>query len=416
MKKRILSVLVMSALILSMTACGTSTDAPEATEATGVTTTAAEEEKTEAETEAPAETEETTTTTEAPKEVQKITSKPEIHSISDRCMIFEQDGTTYVYNIADNKMYTTDEEIYKANGCVAQTSSYNIYNLETKETYDAKLFNDRYLTDYIPVYKIEESFEGTTYMFGIIDKNGDWALPLSADYEICKLKMKSDIYEATESMVYINRDIVYDWRTDTLLTSNDFGGKSFINYYNNSILLGEYIDKDGTYRNIEKYDMLTKETTSLYDGNAYVYIYNGTMIRDEVSGKTLILDRNLDIVCDASDYNVSYVQKISDNYVTFLATNDAGNDYAIMLDKNGNKIVEPFMSNSLIYTVNDYAMFINAKKITKIINCKTGEMTDCNYELYSVNTGTIVVESEGAYYIADISDPDTLINPFEIAE
>ena len=53
MKKRILSAIIMSALVLSLTACGASTDAPEATEGAEVTTTTAvaEGEKTEAETE-----------------------------------------------------------------------------------------------------------------------------------------------------------------------------------------------------------------------------------------------------------------------------------------------------------------------------------------------------------------------------
>ncbi|MBQ7835542.1 MAG: hypothetical protein IJ385_07130, partial [Ruminiclostridium sp.] len=109
MKKKILSVLLMSALILSMAGCGASTETPEVTtEGAEVTTTAAaEEDVAEATTTTAPETEAVTTTTEAPVELPEITG---YKLFMNSCLSFSADGKNYVLNIADKKMYEYELE------------------------------------------------------------------------------------------------------------------------------------------------------------------------------------------------------------------------------------------------------------------------------------------------------------------
>ena len=202
MKKRILSTILMAAIMLSMAGCNGSTETSETTTegAEVTTTTAAEEGTTEATTTVP-ETEETTTTTEAPKETPKITSEPKIYN---DCMVFEADGKNYVYNITDKAMYEYEGEggIGDSIGNIIRTDD-KIYNLKTKELYDVKMHSVN-LYDYNPVYKVEESFDGDTYYFGIIDKNGEWVLPMSSDYAICEYKFTGDLYGVSSSLVNFN--------------------------------------------------------------------------------------------------------------------------------------------------------------------------------------------------------------------
>ena len=113
------------------------------------------------------------------------------------------------------------------------------------------------------------------------------------------------------------------------------------------------------------------------------------------------------------DYFARKVFDATEEYVIFIADGADGDRYVMILDKDGNRVVEPFESGSTqnAYIIGDYAVVED-----KIINCKTGEIKTVDYEEISGYTGKMLVQSDGAYYLADISNPETLINPFEIAE
>ncbi len=427
MKKKILSVLLMSALVLSVASCGTSTETPETTTegAEMTTTAAADEDVAETTTTTAPETEEVTTTTEAPKETPKITSEPKIYN---DCMFFEADGKNYVYNIADKKMYeyNGESDVYGANGKIIINGSC-LSNLETQETYDGKLFRTNSVYEYNPVYKIEESFDGDTYYFGIINKNGEWALPMSSDYVICKDKtlfstialLDSSRFVCSSSSLLLSGDgkTIYDWKNDKVVTAQELGKTSIANVNGNIALICDWIiDPD----NIESYNTVTGESISIYDEECKLLDTNSgkVIVVDYKNEYMAILGDNFEKLYEITGYEARSVLDANENYVAFPSKGADGGNYIIILDKDGNRVVEPisYKANTGFIIDNYVILGSGATPVEKIINCKTGEIIDYKCEQFSASTGMMVVESDGAYYLAHISEPDTLINPFEIAE
>ncbi len=411
MKKKLLCIVIAAAMSMSFAACGEAEATPDTDDSGAEVTTTAAAEDTEAGGDA---TEETTTAeTEAPKEVKKITEWPKF--LFKDGMVFEVDDITYIYNIADNKMYDCGEDtvVYSACGKIA-CLDHKLHNLETGETYDVELYNRDYVDEYNPVYKIEKSFDGDTFYFGVIDKNGEWVVPLSSEYEICKDESAQDFDVRGGYMVC--GFSLYDWKTDkmTETPNNRWAGLS------DGILISEGHSYDYDYY---KYDPATGERTLLYEGNhsdneGFVgrTQSNGTWISDGKDEYTIVLDKSLNKICEF-DYYASCVYAANEDYVVFESSND--NDfYIIILDKDGNRVVEPFSSGQggSFVMIGDYVM-----NGSRIINCKTGEIKewadDYAYEIFNFfpEAGKILVTFDGAYYIVDVSDLDTLINPFESA-
>lgn len=411
MKKKLLCIVIAAAMSMGFAACGEAEATPDTDDSVAEVTTTAAAEDTEAGGDA---TEETTTAeTEAPKEVKKITEWP---SIFNDCMVFEVDDITYIYNIADNKMYDCGDDpgVYSACGKIACLDR-KLHNLETGETYDVELYNHDYIGEYNPVYKIEKSFDGDTFYFGVIDKNGEWVVPLSSEYEICKSEYAQDFDVRGGYMVcgLLGGSLIYDWKTDKMTELYDrWDGLS------DGILIVEGYSDDYDYY---KYDPATGERTLLYEGDSSDDSFgwrtqsNGTWISDGKDEYTIVFDKSLNKICEF-DYYANYVYAANEDYVVFNSPN--GNDiYTIILDKDGNRVVEPFINPySGLVMIGDYVM-----NGSIIINCKTGEIkewaNDYGYELFNhfPEAGKLLVTFDGAYYIVDISDLDTLINPFESA-
>lgn len=436
MKKKTLSVLIASALILSLAGCTGSTETPESTiEGAEVTTTAAAEEE---KTEAPAETEETTTTTEAPKEVPKITVEP---IIMNNDLIFKADGKTYIFNIDTKKMYEYEgtAEVTNLYGNVAYMhSKYKYYNIEEKEYYDGDVFKYEAL-EFNPVYKLEESFDGNTFSFGIINKDGEWELPLSSEYSVCsQIDNHSFIVNVTSSMVeFSSPNIIYNYKNDKIISKEDLFPQIHRWYtVNDDMVVFCAVDPDTYKECYYKYNTSTDELTLLCDYeyaacerlqfiSGVAWIYNDY----DAAIKNFVYDEEINKVHDL-EYASYNVYAATDDYVVFAAsnTNSITDMYALFLDKDSNRICEPIKikdaTSCKACIIGDYILFDQdyyGSRITdggkaSIINCKTGEVTDFEYEDISHETGMLLTEKDGEYYLVHVSDPETLINPFEIAE
>lgn len=452
--KKIVSMALIAALIVSAAGCGEKV--PAETISKVEITTAATETVKETTTEKTAAdenlTEETTTeaTTEAPpKEVEKI---KDYKLFQHGCLVFNINNDSYVYNAVDNKMYElsgdiTARDIDYINGKIITTGTYynEIYNIETGETYDFKPAGDEMLgLKSIPVYKVEKSFDGDTLYFGIIDNNGEWVLPLSADYAVCKTKhfeINSNVNAVGENDSYLifkygDAVYAYDYKNDKLLSAEDLNCKKIIclelkpKYVSGNNLL---LYKVGGESNIGVYNTQTGETKILdeMDSNGYLDIYNNYNNPNEifaifnrdyenVAYQIAVIDSDCNILdFDLSEYSVDTVWDATEDYILFTAVNPNGNYYTLITDKNGKCIVDPIEGayRDSSYFKGDYAI-LSPKHI---INCKTGEVKTyaddkISIEAFDKDSGMLLMKSDGAYYLADPSDPDTLLNPFELVQ
>jgi len=164
-------------------------------------------------------------------------------------------------------------------------------------------------------------------------------------------------------------------------------------------------------KNIGVYNTQTGETKIL-DGigseDSYFDIYNANEIftihnRDHANNiyQMAIIDSNCNALdFDLSEYSVQTIWDATEDYILFTAVNPNGNYYTL-----------------ITYFKGDYAI-LSPKHI---INCKTGEVKTyaddkISIEAFDKDSGMLLMKSDGAYYLADPSDPNTLLNPFELAQ
>lgn len=441
MKKRILSVLILCALTLALAGCGGKTESPaptsESTESAETPTTqesedaaAADEkqEQTEAATIATAESTAEIAEEEPPREIKNITK---YKSFGNGTLFFEIDNTGYVYDILENKMYDYDtkelKDIYYACGKLVADGDTTITNLETMKAYEGKrlLIDDPnyQLMAYNAVYSVKEDFDGNVYSFGILGSNGEWVLPMSSEYAVCDLLKSSlnslTVNKVTSSFVIFNTrsgaKYCYDYKTNEMLERGNSCYWAFDNY----LLLATSIDAGRNFYSV--YNTKTKETTKL-DGEFSFYCIarehcielNGTDNRFTIIGSS----GNI-LNYDLSGYNINVgdILDATEDYIVFAAKNTDGDTYTIILDKNGNRVVDPIEATSSTFPsiYGDYVIYTSSNYI---VNCKTGEMktySDDSLRLEEIDltSGKLLMKSDGAYYLADLADPETLINPFE---
>lgn len=461
MKKRILCVSLIAALIVSAAGCGEK--APAETTAKTETTTETVKETTAKETAAneslieETTTAETTTeaTTEAPpKEVEKI---KDYKLFQHGCLVFDINNDYHVYNAVDNKMYElsgdiTARDIDYINGKIITTGTYNdeIYNIETGETYDFKPAGNRDLKlKSIPVYKVEESFDGDTLYFGIIDNNGEWVLPLSADYAVCKtdyfeITFNMDTVGENDSYLFIDYGEIYayDYKNDKLLSAEDLNCKEILypeyKYVpgNNLLLykvgdksnIGVYNTQTGETKIFDEID--SKDSLGIINNNEIFIIINYDYDYEGFIYQWAIIDSCCSLLdFDLSEYSVEMIYDATEDYILFSAVNPNGNRYTLITDKNGKRIVDPIEGADIYYSQNnyrayirgDYAICLLSSGDGYIVNCKTGEVKtysddNLSIEAFDKDSGMLLMKSDGAYYLADPSDPDTLLNPFELVQ
>ena len=479
MKKRFLSMALIAGLILSMAGCGgnaetaITTKSGEVTTTTVATTTTAKAETAETTTAADTEdnTSETSETTSAttttvatmtaveeikpPVEEQKVTLVAQYYD-SNSMLFSTKDYRQYIYNMDDNTLleYTDEGAIQFVDGNFAEVqhpdSYYNrLYNFKTKEFYDVTI---SYINaEYTPVILIEESFDGNVYKFGVLDKNGEWAMPLSTDNPISEGYKNEEgffVPYASSLLVRLGYDRLYDWKNDKVINTNELSipepnlpTKTYSSEYpyrlssitiqsiydDSALLCVEYSASamDGEYYSYVKYNVGTGEFTILSEGYDFEMInigYDRYSLANPFNGSVVdIIDRSFNKLAgyDLREYeNVSFRAdsdntNVTEKYIIFRATNPDGVEYNIILDKDGNEVIEPFKDEYVGEIYGDYIKYDNA-----MLNCLTGETVEFEYQFidYVRQIDKYLVRVDKAYYFIDMSDPDTLINPLNITE
>lgn len=437
--KKILCALLASAMLLGITACGT-TDAPEEREEKH---TSSQQDKDNDDKEAvtvtsddPAAPAESSETDPAPEVEQPPKELPVIndYTMVDGCMIFTANGTDYVYDIAENKMYPTEltkidgKEIRSIRGKVVLIATNRgtdpeYYNLETGE-FIGTTFSDNYggVCEYNPVYTYEESFDGAGYKFGVINSQAEWVVPLSNEYSICKYKLSECQLYSSDNMATIfeesKRNSLYDFINDKDI---DISGRIYFGF-GNKVICTEWNYLDAF--NLTVYDITTGTSTTVLT-NVEIedskYTADGSFVfKNKTDGSWKIVDSDFNVSeLPLSEYDIAEIKTVTNDYIAFSAKNSAGTRYSIITDRNGNRVMEP-LERASIQISGDYAL-ITGKYVDSwhILNLKTGEQTPIdkeNFGAYDEASGKMILKKDGACYLSTLDDPNTLINPFAICE
>lgn len=457
MKKRILSALLTSTLVMSMTACGGNAPSEAQSQTSennsGTSAVTSESSTSSADTESSAPeattsaTSETTTTVPetpvVPEELPVLNVEPAL--VMNGSMAFKHDGKNYVYNITENELYETEydvSEISVLKGCVAVVGDVSFYefndtdafvvNLKTGEQYaDVRPFNNNdWSGSYLTVGTLEESFSGNTVSsIGILNCKGEWVLPLSSDYAACKIddidKTKY-VYQNGEFIAFIvGSGFIYDIANDRLV---DY--VSILSVTDDRILIFDnYDDTKGTHE-LYNYDISTGEKTYICESSYPFYKKTPTCHAStkDLDGAYKVFDQNYNLLeHDLSGYDIpdDEIRGANEDTIVFNSISEEGGIYTIILNKDGSYVCEPYKYDR--QTEGVYNAYFSENKIIlkynktndRIIDRNTGEITnlDDSFEIvdYDTKNNLMLVKTNGAYYLADPEDPETFINPFERA-
>lgn len=401
MKKRFLSILLTSVLILSMTACGAETEETTTenniasviednnTETIKQTTTAkmTETEKAEEETTTTTVAETTTevTTTEAAPEVAYTISKePEYYGnylYIDSGSIKPKTDKSYFYNISEKRLIEYNGGVndrpfehanqHKKTGKVFMFGEYynnaKLINAETSEIIVSLDTNgifpiyNNFSEDSFMVAKVEESFSGNTVYVGVISTNGEWIYPLSSEYSFC-----GEMSTFSPDYIFYN---IYHFNSS--IFGIDFSYYSFAenkwlkaNYGPDSTAFGiqngpEGLTYDSVCFNTEdtsgsfvcKYEFSTdsKSIVATKCSNCYRWLKPNSQHNTGENGHCInydIFDDDFNCVSfDISDYIANGYEiksgSFDDEILVMTAENDTGDCYLIVIKPDGSTIVDP---------------------------------------------------------------------------
>ena len=449
MKKRILSILLMSAMLLGMTGCNSGTEAPESTTTdsaeVAAATTASKEDTVEAtkeavETEATtttAKTEATTTTTTTTEEiVEEPVELPLVRDIICNNLPFYLSGYTkdnqaFVYDVAEKSIYIHDDNILTyffdkyncAKGNYLLETRFGEFAITNYKNCDVGLNEFNKDNEYenfkvlnhtiMPTVVVgsKEDFSGKVDYYGIIDENGEWLLPMTQteiDFE------EKSIWRCnSEFIAYLEPDsndlTLYYYKEDRkeLFEDRRIDGKSITFLYDNHIILcdgtvdsnGTSIDIYGIENNstgIYSYNISTKEMTTITDKTTYYYLGNQKRYKD---GVITSIKANYDGIYvkneynyDLSEYNGVSISEVNDNAVVFNAKNPNGTRYRLIMKKDGTLIGEPVESKDLItYLFDDKILSITA----------SGKDRSLKHEKQIIDLETGEVTDISADYVVD---------------
>lgn len=456
--KKIVSMALIAALIVSAAGCGEK--APAETTAKTEAATETVKETTAKETAADAagensaeETAETTaeaevTTTTAPEETSEYAGLSMSNPISfdNGSLYFEaSNGTKYLYQVAENKIYEINDDwtrinynnLFKTGDMIwvwywetGRPTCYCVVNAATNEVMYKEGNDDDLIfrninpeTGRMLVTKVEEGFSGNSISIGVMNNKGEWENPLT-EFSIDGVKtdeLNNYIYTLMGDYVLLSGEsmsYIYSFKDNKISEIEGFGyymaAKWDIHYdkvigrNHGGILI---IDSTGESKQIYQYE------SGYYGFTCEIYfIGDGIVIND---GKYTVLsaDDYKDMGFNLSEYNVRGIHDVEENVIAFYARNPDGDTYTIIMNKDGSFVTEPFKTKNVtdVTLCGDYAIIKSTKTL---LNCKTGESKTIGNvgDWVDDKTGMVTVEEDGEWYLVDLSDPDTLLNPFELVQ
>lgn len=213
------------------------------------------------------------------------------------------------------------------------------------------MYNTVYDPRMIPVKLTESSFSGNTYSFGILDSvTGEWALPLSSEYEMCKyLSEYCDFYLYGNFISFVDRSdynhsvsYAYNISTNTCTKWEDRPFDQVVGYNEDELLVSSSYSNNWI-NNPSVYDVATGKMTTLSEGELDFYVGRMLFQNDYISGcllsqndKCIVLDKDLNVLnYDLSGYDIEDFYLATSELVVFETENPNGDTYILYLIKTG---------------------------------------------------------------------------------
>lgn len=462
MKKRILSAILVSALVLSMAGCNGDTPTSEPVSQQSQTSTSTSENKGQSSTTSEAVSSESTSTSSNSESTPSASSSSASNSSSSSnsslsststkpvvptnqpSIVFTHNGSAntwafetsdkqyYAYNLAENKLYELDKvDTYRI--CTMGQLVYYLYTVEencyiqnasTKKTVmkggsdDNSIHSFYWGSDRILVSKLEKGFSGNKLSVGVMNGKGEWIYPLE-ELSIDGIYPQEINLLGDKLLILSNPAYIYSFKNKSVTpVSIDGWMDTYWNATGDQILVSSY------NRGFWCFDS-SSENGVFYDkyGDFPVYTPSGNIVcrkYDKWDGKYYVLDSKTmkELGFDLSAYNVRSIIDVTKDRILFEAKNPDGDTYTIIMNKDGSLVTEPILSSSYdsdIISICDDCAIMSSHTI---VNCKTGKTTKVDYEIKQVYNvyGMMVVYSGSNYYLVKPSEPDKLLSPFAIGQ
>lgn len=460
--KKLLCALLTGTMVLSLVACGK-----------GGNTTETEKVTTEAERiEGKKDTTEEVTTEAEPEEVLVAETYCEYNGFYYFSAGSGEDDKWYVYDMEKREITDSFENgefvgsWYGTSVIRYNEGAYELYDAADKKT--LYTFSDtqteRTSLDIneggqIVIYDRLQQFEGDVYSFGIIDYQGNWVLPLASDYPWLQEEPTDVTSEYLGDNTYLvtneYSDEYYFVNTDTksyvpvmlpegmkileFIYCRD--GKAFAHAYTYIYSVG--VNKDYIFQ----YDITTGSMIEVLnvsdiqvgagkagEENQYIISNDDTWcyLKQETEQNNV-----LDIIASdgtvteisaaiyGGDFDVDFTDGI---HVAARMYNDSSSDYFAVLNADGSYELEPLLLTDIGFSYYSSAIskgvavaFNNSSKNCFSYNIATKEQATASgysVEKFDKDYGMMIVYGEhpeygSGYYLVDVTDINTLINPFE---
>lgn len=391
MKRKFLSAILTSAIILSLTGCKNSQQ-------------------------------EQTTAAKEISELDETLNISNTNGIYNGTWYFEaNNGEEYFYDIVNNKLINRDDEWELYNNehwLIGDLLCNNDYILDTKtgeiilsETANADGYRLR--SDNNSGLILVSKLSDNSFSLGVMNSKLEWVYPLT---ELSIDGRTANELNETIHLLVGNYAIIYWTNYAYSFKENKIIEIPYTSAYIGSTSDGSkhlYRNNDGTY----VFDGSTGNVTEIGD-NQDCYVAGDGIVLVNKDDLTVLNLNDYEEMFDLSEYNTyKYcVYSATEDYIAFDEKGNDGNRYTSIVKKDGSRVIDPIESEIKDYMClyGDYAVSTGSGYI---VNCKTGEIkNDLSIEQFDSVSGKLVIESDGCYYLADPSAPEILINPFEIAE
>lgn len=437
MKKRILSIMIVAALAVSMTACDTASDeatAESESAATASTTEKAEEEKEEE----AVETAESVTETEAEVVEPVYINNVNADNKYDGVTFETTDGRVCYYRYSDKKIFDLSEHansVYSAycSGDIAVIGD-NVVNMNTGTVLYDLASNTKRMTDYsdrifsdtgsLILDVSSPNFDDTPSTVVILKNDGsviDNAVPhdnytyasLITDRYIVAEPYDDGVFNLYDTSNNEKLSTDLDWAIGGFGIAND----KYVYFLNND-------------SGVSRYDINNGKTDIMFGGYDYYGMNSNVMYGTDSSngyseydviGTTTdeTVHFNIRSFTDKCDNNRADMKYICSDYMLVECFRN-NNRYFAMLDRNGNTFFDPIQLNDYVNMLgcsDDYiAVSTSDENFIIDINAKTVTNLDEGIRIKAFDrngSDTLVIEKDGYYFLADAATPNELYSPFD---